>query len=171
MRSTTLLSEVLPVFDVRKRRAVELRAPAERVWEALHATTLGDMRAARLLFRLRGLPADASRGILELEGFHRLAEEPGRELVVGGVGKPWLPRGALVPDADPRTFGEAGYALMALNVTYDGERLATETRVRCTDRRSRLLFRLYWLVVGVFSGVVRSSWLKAVARRATTGAR
>jgi hypothetical protein len=161
-----LLSEVLPRWDVRKRRSIELDAPAERVWEALHATTLGEMRVARVLFRLRGLPADAAGGILDLEGFRRLAESPGRELVVGAVGKPWLPTGGLVRGADPRTFEEPGYALMALNVVYSDNTLSTETRVRCTDARSRLFFKLYWLVVGAFSNVVRDDWLRAVKRRA-----
>ena len=162
-----LLSEVLPRYDVRTRRSIEIDAPRERVWEALRATTLSDMRTARLLFRLRGLPSDGGGSILELEGFRELAEDPGRELVVGAVGRPWLPRAKLVEGADVRTFREPGYALMALNVVYSDNRLVTETRVRCTDRRSRLWFRLYWLVVGPFSLVVRADWLRAVKRRAT----
>ena len=160
-----LLSEVLPEYDVRKRHAIGLDAPPVRVWDAIHETTLGDLRIARTLFRLRGLPSAHDRGILELEGFQRLAEEPGRELVVGGVGKPWSPRGGLVRGADPRTFREPGYALMALNITHDGTTLATETRVLCNDPHSRRLFRLYWLVVGPFSGIVRKDWLRAIARR------
>jgi hypothetical protein len=160
-----LLSEVLPEYDVRKRHAIGLNAPPDRVWDAIHETTLGDLRVARMLFRLRGLPSAHDRGILELEGFQRLAEDPGRELVVGAVGKPWSPRGGLVRGADLRAFREPGYALMALNITCDGKTLATETRVLCTDPRSRRLFRLYWLVVGPFSGIVRKDWLRAIARR------
>ena len=161
-----LLSEVLPEYDVRKRHAIRLDAPPDRVWDAIHETTLGDLRVARTLFRLRGLPSARDRGILELEGFQRLAEAPGRELVVGAVGKPWSPRGGLVRGADPRTFREPGYALMAFNITHDGTTLATETRVLCTDSGSRRLFRLYWLVVGPFSGIVRNDWLRAIERRA-----
>jgi hypothetical protein len=131
-----LLSEVLPAFNVRKRRTIELEAPSE------------------------------SRGLLELEGFQRLREEPGTELVLGGVGKPWSPRGGLVCGADPRTFREPGYALMVVNIAYDGATLSTETRVLCTDARSRALFRLYWLVVGPFSRLVRDDWLRAIVRRA-----
>jgi hypothetical protein len=160
-----LLSEVLPDYDVRKRRAIGLAAPSERVWDAIHETTLGELRVARALFRLRGLPSDRERGILDLEGFQRLGEDPPRELVVGGVGKPWSPRGGLVRGADPRTFRDPGNALKALNITHDGTTLATETRVLCTDSRSRALFRLYWLAVGPFSSIVRDDWLRAIARR------
>lgn len=96
-------------------------------------------------------------------------DEPERELVVGAVGKPWTPSGGLVRGADVATFARPGFARMALNVTLDDGTLATETRVRCTDARSRLLFRLYWLVVKPFSVLVRAEWLRAVKRRAERG--
>lgn len=161
-----LLSDVLPDYDVRKRYAIGLDLPADRVWEAIHETRLGELRVARTLFRLRGLPSARDRRILQLEGFQPLAENPGRELVMGAVGKPWSSRGGLVRGADPRTFREPGYAVMALDITYDGTTLATETRVLCTDAGARRLFRAYWLLVGPFSGVVRNDWLRAIERRA-----
>jgi hypothetical protein len=166
----SLLSDVLPRWDVGKRHAIELDAPPERVWAALHETTLGDMPVARFLFRLRGLPSAPERGLLELEGFQRIAEEPPRELVVGAVGRPWVLTAQLERDADLRTFSDPGFAKLALNVTYDGRLLATETRVQLTDSRSRLLFKLYWLVIGPFSGVIRRRWLRAIKRRVEHGA-
>ena len=165
----TLLDAVIPRWDVRTRRSIDIDAPPARIWRALHETAMRETRISRLLFRIRGLPSAGDRGILDLEGFTRIAEEPERELVVGAVGRPWAPRGGLVAGADVATFDRPGYARMALNVTLDGGRLATETRVRCTDPRSRRLFRLYWLVVGPFSRVVRAEWLGAIKRRAERG--
>jgi hypothetical protein len=43
-----------------------------------------------------------------------------------------------------------------------GSRLATETRVRALDDRARNGFRLYWLAIGPFSGLIRRRWLRAV---------
>jgi hypothetical protein len=160
-----LIDEVIPRWDVRTRRAIRVVAPAPQVWRALDETTLGEMPVARLLFRLRGLPSDRNGAILGLEGFREVGEDPGRERVVGAVGRPWRIFEPLVADADPRTFRAPGYAVMALNVGYADGVLSTETRVRCTDRRSRLLFRLYWLAVGPFSRLVRDDWLRAVSRR------
>ena len=163
-----LLSELLPDYDVRERHTIELEAPPERVFDAVRATTLGEMPVVRALFRLRGLPASPDRRLLELEGFAPVAEDPGRELVVGAVGKPWTPTGGLRRDVDVRTFADEGYARMALNVHYDGRTLSTETRVHCTDERSRARFRRYWLVIRPFSGLIRRAWLRAIARRATS---
>jgi hypothetical protein len=162
----SLLSGVLPRWDVRKRHALALDVPAERVWAALHATTLAEMPVVRFLFRLRGLPSARDRALLELEGFETIAEEPGRELVVGAVGRPWIVWERLQRDADVRTFSVPGYARMALNVTYDGRTLATETRVQLTGAGARRWFKLYWLVVSPFSGLIRRVWLRAIARRA-----
>jgi hypothetical protein len=160
------LDRVIPRWDVRTRRSIDVDAPPARIWRAVHETTMRETRVARLLFRVRGLPSAVDRGIFELEGFATIADEPERELVVGAVGKPWTPHGGLVAAADVATFDRPGYARMALNVTLGGVTLATETRVRCTDRRSHVFFRLYWLVVGPLSSVVRDDWLRAIKRRA-----
>jgi hypothetical protein len=42
-------------------------------------------------------------------------------------------------------------------------RLSTETRVLALDGKSRLAFRIYWLVVGPFSALIRRRWLRAIA--------
>ena len=162
----SVLDRVIPQWDVRTRRSIEIDALPERIWRALHETTMRETPIARSLFRIRGLPSQGERGILALEGFATIADEPERELLVGAVGKPWTPRGGIVRGADVATFARPGYARMALNITLEGRRLATETRVRCTDARSRALFRLYWLVVGPFSRIVRAEWLRAIKRRA-----
>jgi hypothetical protein len=40
--------------------------------------------------------------------------------------------------------------------------LSTETRVTCGDPASRRRFRLYWLVIRPFSGLVRIIMLRAI---------
>ncbi|TMB67768.1 MAG: hypothetical protein E6J43_07850, partial [Chloroflexi bacterium] len=43
-----------------------------------------------------------------------------------------------------------------------GTRLFTETRVRCLGVPSRRWFRLYWLVIRPFSGLLRRSMLRGI---------
>jgi hypothetical protein len=172
LRSSTLLSEVLPEYDFRERHARRIDAPPERVFAAVRELSADDTPAVRLLFRLRGLRGDTARPIfdqMERFGFEVVAEEPGRELVVAAIGQPWKLRGGARPrGADFRTFAEPGYAKMALNWRLEDGTLTTETRVQLTDGTARRSFRRYWLVVRPFSGLIRRAWLRAIARRATS---
>jgi hypothetical protein len=170
LRSSTLLSEVLPEYDFRERHARRIDAPPERVFAAVRELSADDTPAVRLLFRLRGLRGDTARPIfdqMERFGFEILAEEPGRELVVAAIGQPWKLRGGARPrGVDFRTFAEPGYAKMALNWRLVDGTLTTETRVQLTDGTARRSFRRYWLLVRPFSGLIRRAWLRAIARRA-----
>jgi hypothetical protein len=136
--------------------------------------TPAEMPLARVLMRARGMRADTARPLLEqaMRTFAVLAEEPGRELVIGSVGRPWRLRGGVRRDAlaDFAAFREPGYAKMVLNFRFDGSTLSTETRVHLTDAASRRRFRVYWLIVRPFSGLVRRIWLRAIRRRAQVDA-
>ena len=171
MRSSTLLSEVLPEYDFRERHARRIDAPRERVFAAVRELSADDTPLVSLLFRLRGLRGETARPIfqqMERFGFEVVAEEPGRELVVAAIGQPWKLRGGARPrGVDFRTFDEPGYAKMALDWRFEDGTLTTETRVRLTDANARRAFRRYWLVVRPFSGLVRRAWLRAIAERAT----
>jgi hypothetical protein len=166
----TLLSEVLPEYHFRERHGRRVDAPPEQVFTAVRELTLGDSRIARTLVRLRGLHPDASRPIFEemgRTGFEVVAEDPGREIVVAAIGRPWRLRGGRRPvDADFRAFAAPGYAKMAMNFRLEDGTLSTETRVFLTDEQSRRAFRRYWLVIRPFSGLIRRLWLRAIARRA-----
>jgi hypothetical protein len=172
LRSSTLLSEVLPEYDFRERHARRIDAPPDRVFAAVRELSADDTPAVRLLFRLRGLHGGTTTPIfdqMERFGFEVVAEEPGRELVVAAVGQPWKLRGGARPrGVDFRTFAEPGYAKMALNWRFEDGTLSTETRVQLTDANARRSFRRYWLVIRPFSGLIRRAWLSAIARRATS---
>jgi hypothetical protein len=104
--------------------------------------------------------------------FALLAEAPGRELVLGIVGRFWTPTGGLVP-TDAERFrrplapglaqGAWNFALAAEN---GGTRLSTETRVRCAEDAARRSFARYWRVIRPFSGFLRLVMLREIARAA-----
>jgi hypothetical protein len=168
-----LLDTVLPRYDVVERHEVRADAPAGRLLAAAQEVTLADTPLVRLLFRLRGLGGDPRGTLLEAmgaEGFRAVAEDPGRELVLAAVGRPWALRGGIRPFDEVDAFSEPGYALLAMSVAAEDGLLRTETRVRLTDAGSRRRFRLYWLAVRPFSGLVRRRWLRAAARRAQVDA-
>ena len=99
-------------------------------------------RLTRVLFALRGIPREGS--ILDLTR--------------------WLNAEA----AAPGVFVRRGRIEIALAFWAEpagsGSILHTETRVRAVDAAARRRFRLYWLVVRPFSGLIRRRWLRAAAR-------
>lgn len=167
----TLLDEIVPRWDVRERHTIEVHAPPERVFAAIREATLAEMPLTRVLFRVRGLSAARARRLLDQlpPGFAVLAEEPGRELVFGGIGQPWKPLGGRSPSADFVSFDDPGFAKMAMTFRLDGSTLWTETRVRVTDAASRRRFLVYWIAIRAGSGLIRRSMLKAIKRRAEAG--
>jgi hypothetical protein len=175
----TLADVHLPVYEVRMRHEARVAVSGPEAWAALHRADLGDSWITRMLLALRGLRRPRATRRLTLEGlrgagFIPLGERPGREIAFGLVGRFWTPSGgriALAPQ-EFRDFARPGYAKAVWTFTVEDDapdhaRLVTETRVGCTDAGSRRRFRLYWLLVRPFSGVIRKAMLGAVAREAT----
>jgi hypothetical protein len=145
--------EFLPDYDAFERH--------ERV---VSASPIAPDGIVRTLFRLRGLPGGGTvYGAMRALGFSSLLEEPAC-LVIGAAGRPWSPRGGLVP-FEKAGAGQVRLLLEVSATPVDGGALLyTETRIQAMDARSRRAFRAYWLAVGPFSGLIRSRWLAAAER-------
>jgi hypothetical protein len=177
----TLLDAVMPSYDAHEVHATRVDAPAPVIHHALFTVRSDEIPLSRALLTLRGLRApgaDGSRPMLESAqegGFAILADEPGREVVLGVIGRFWRLRDRDVrPIASAAAFtgfAEPGYARAAMNFLIEplapgGCRLTTETRISATDARARRAFRAYWLIVHPGSALIRRMWLRALRRRA-----
>jgi hypothetical protein len=170
-----LIDQVMPAYDRRELHEHATDAPPAAVWAAVHELGGDELRLMRLLMGIRtlGRRREGSDGTV-LEGFERMgfrlvAEEPGSELVVAGIGRFWKLSGGLrrVEGREHFTrFDEPGYAKVAFNFRLVGDRLSTETRIAGTDPHARRRFKLYWLLVRPGSGLIRHEWLRAIAKRA-----
>ena len=163
-----LIDEVLPRYDVRASHSIAVAAPPERVFDAVREVTVAEAPLASLLLLLRGIRASRRRPIIEElpERYAVVAEEPARELVIGGVAQPWRPGFGVRTGVDFAPFDEPGYAKIAVNFLFARGRLSTETRVALTDEPARRKFARYWLLVRFGSALLRRSWLRAIKRRA-----
>ena len=174
-----LIDDFLPNYDVRERHCAQIHAPIDKVYTTVRQLDISQAKLSMFLFRLRGLPAGRSApSCFTLDDFLRmrfilLGERPDEELLLGLVGRFWKPSGELLRlDAEGfRDFNEPGYAKAVWNFTLakqpdDAVMLATETRVYCLDETSRRRFRLYWLFIGAFSGLIRRELLLTVKRNA-----
>jgi hypothetical protein len=184
------LEELLPRYDFNEVHTRAVAAPPDRVFDAITAVTLGEMPLVRLLFGLRSLPARLAgrKGLPQAKdeplfaqmvdfGFTILGEEPGREIVAGGVAQMWKRggRAASIGDgAEFVAFDRPGYVKVAMNfllVDQDGgTRIETETRVLATDAQSRRGFARYWRLVRPGGAAIRRALLRAIARRAERSA-
>jgi len=177
-----LLDDFLPEFDFHERHETLIPAPPEAVRRAVQEWRPAESFLWRWLVRLRGLgsPKGTLREWGESNGFLCLAETA-HEVVYGQAGRFWSPneRAALV---SPRTIEEfrglsdPRFAVAAMNIAVEAlaparTRLFTETRVRCLGASSRRRFRLYWLVIRPFSGLLRRAMLRGIKTAALRDAR
>ena len=168
------LDRFLGRWDFAEYHSIEVDAPPERVDAQVRDLDLGRSRVVRLLFRLRGMPARSARldGMQGI-GFQLLDDRPGEEIVLGLIGRFWTSDGGLCRfDAqDFVAFDEPGWAKAVWNfrmtpLNGGRTRLETETRVLCTDARSRRRFRVYWTFIRPFSGLIRRVALREVKNKA-----
>jgi len=176
------IDRYMPEWDARERHRTFVRAPPEQVFTALKRVDVSRSWAISSLSWLRELPARIAgrrgrRLRIDLEAFQRsgfvlLEEREGEEIVFGLVGKFWRPKGNIrrVSPEEFIAFDSPGYARAAFNFrlrgTNAGTTLSTETRIHCTDPDSRKRFRIYWTLIGPFSGLIRREMLRLVKREA-----
>lgn len=184
-----LIDAYLPRYDVSEHHELRVSAAPARTYAAVWDADLAAAFLVKALFALRALPSlfggpragprlaarVTLRDVLRL-GFFVLDEDPGREIVVGVIGRFWKPTGNLLPGDRARFLAppDAGTACAAWNFTVSelpdgGTLLATETRVRCADAASLRSFRRYWWVVGPFSALIRRLMLASIRAAAEAG--
>jgi hypothetical protein len=169
-----LLDRFMPFYEVAERHHVRVDAPAEIVLAAAKEQDLFSATPIRALVRTRalvlGAPPDnrvRPQGLLaEMQslGWRVLAEEPGREVVVGAVTKPWEANVVFraLPPAEFAAFREPGYVKIAWTLRADPidathAIFRTETRVATTDATARARFRRYWSFAS--PGIILIRWL------------
>ena len=193
-RERTLLELVMPQYHFRGGARVTVEATPEEVLRALEEVTPGDMPLAYAIGTLRYLPGrmmgkqrapdeQLTRPFLDVATpFLRLGEDPGREVVIGSVGKfhNLLDQQFVeLPDLFTFTrFNDAAYQKLAIGFravsVHGGTRttLAADHRTLALSPASRRKFAVYWyLVVGWSGNIMLRLLLRAVKRRAEAGHR
>jgi hypothetical protein len=188
-----LLDDVLPRFDTTQATAVVVNAPVDATYQAVRSLDPDQVAESypllRLLGQVRAMPARMASGLRcaerqqrdgalsadeYREAFVVLDEEPGREFVVGMIGKFMKPTQLEFHPFEPgqfRNFDEPGFGKVAVDFLvqpYGTSRsvLSTETRTLTTDPRSAELFRRYWRLVGPFADRIMRRWLILAKRLA-----
>lgn len=169
-----LLDLIFPTFEVAERHHVQIAAPAEVAFSTASNMNLQKSAVVRAIFKgrdliLGGKPMETghSLGLVAQAkewGWGVLAENPGREIIFGGITQPWLasPVFRAVPVEEFKTFHQPGYAKIAWTLRADSidatnSVFRTETRVTTTDAASRAKFRWYWALLS--PGIILIRWI------------
>lgn len=180
-----LLDQFIPTYDVAERHHVRIKAPAQTTFAAASEMYLEQSPIVRGLFKAREwimrshpAPGAAPRAFLERMraiGWGVLAENPGREIVMGAVTQPWKADVVFrpLPSDQFAAFDEPDYVKIVWTLRADPlsateSIFRTETRVITTDRAARAKFRRYWAFAS--PGIILIRWaslgpLKAEAER------
>ena len=178
-----LIDQFLPDYDVIEHHEVDVDAPVDEAYQAVRNFDLGRSPVVLLLLFVRGVPrmlTGGGRAVTEARldqlletGFVVLEEEPGRELVLGVVGKFWRPTSGFrrIEPGEFADFDAPGFAKAAWNFVVSeragrGSTVVTETRVLCTDDDARRRFSRYWWLIGRFSALIRRVMLRNIKREA-----
>jgi hypothetical protein len=150
--------------------------PAE-AWQQARHFDMSEVSWVKLLFDIRTLPErlftkekvaeSKSLSIDEITksetGFILLDEIPGKEVVVGSVGKYWhlkIPFYKITPE-NFKSFDDPGYGKIAWAVSVEpfrnGSTISFELRIAATDETSWKKFHRYYSVIGKASHLIRSS--------------
>ncbi len=169
-----LLDHFMPVYEIVERHHVRVEAPADITFAAACEADLMQSPIVRAIFKTRELvlgsepdTMERPRGLLALTtsiGWGRLAEVPGREILMGAVTQPWeanVEFRSLPPD-EFAAFDKPGYVKIAWTLRADpvGETesvFRTETRAVATDPVARSNFRRYWALLS--PGIIIIRWL------------
>jgi hypothetical protein len=184
----TLIDGFIPDYSFREVDHVAVTADVVATWTAARTLDLYQIRWVRNLFRLRTLPnritallrdgQQPSEPTARIEditngtGFLILGEEPGREVVIGSVGKFWQPKidFARVAPAEFASFSEANFGKLAWSLQVDpredgGAWITIDLRVAATEGASLARFRRYWSIIGRFSRAIRRAVLRECAEK------
>lgn len=177
------LDAFVPSFQFVERHETRVRGTPRGIYRAVRAVRADEIRTFRTLTWIRSprLPwrqrrqsimdprHDPILDVATRTGFVWLADEPGREVVVGAI---VCCRPGRLSNADQfRGLTGPGFAKAGMNFRIQdlggGEcRVTTETRVFATDVRTRRRFGLYWAFIYPGSSLIRHGWLAAVKERA-----
>jgi hypothetical protein len=181
---TTRLDDWMPRWQVGEKHSIEIAAPPDKVFAAIHAVRAEEILLFRTLTAIRRCGADGPENILNAPdqkplldvatqtSFVFLTDEAPREIVVGTViAAPRAERaaGKLGPELFRKDL-RPGVVLATMNFlvapSAGGSTVTTETRVYANSAAPLRRFGVYWRLIHPGSDLIRRMWLRAVALRA-----
>jgi len=170
----TRLDEFAPVYQFSEFHSVGIAASKERVDAAVRTVRPEENRFFKTLTSIRGIHrmADAGRPILAnftAGAFVVLADDPGREIVIGRAGNAmggrwWAAEEFTASHPAPLVKIVMNFRIQEVDASHC--LLTTETRVYAAGTHVLRGFATYWRMIYPGSSLIRREWLRAIQRRA-----
>ncbi len=173
----TRLDEFVPAFQFSEFHTISISASKDRIDAAIWKVTPGEIRFFSTLMWIRFLHGVPGRSpILDTftaGRFQMLADDPGREIVLGQAGDGH--GGRKLTAEEFKALQRAPAIKIAMNFRIEEVdaahcRLTTETRVYAMGSRAVRGFATYWRMIYPGSSLIRREWLRAIKRRAEAAA-
>ncbi len=181
---STLLQQYMPEYKMKQVDRIRVKAAPNEAWRVVRALDTQSSPLSKFLFTLRSTPEKffkkepraTGSSIDDFtgpgKGFQILEEDPGREIVIGSVGKFWKPtiEWAAIDSKTFTAFSNPEFAKLAWNLRIDpdlhgGSWITWELRVESTDEETWRIFKRYWFFIGKFSHWLRRSAMRAFRRQ------
>jgi hypothetical protein len=175
---------VQPDFHFREVHARDIAAAPARIRQAVAQVTANDIALFRAFTTIRRFGRPGPESILNAPNDLPILEvatrttfvtmvRSEREVVIGTLLS--APHGQTLDPGDPHAFQRlSGPGLITASLSFrvlptgpSSARLVTETRVHASDRRALQRFTWYWRTIFPGSWILRVTWLRAIAARAT----
>lgn len=171
-----LIDEYLKDFDFKEYDELKVKGTPEEIYTSMLKTSLNKSLLIKLLFCLRGMPNPLGQ-IKDMDklGFIKLDEIINEELLFGRVTtSPTF--SDCNPDISSRQFklnSSRGIIKAVINfrtvqIEEDETLVSTETRVLCSDKKTRNKFSIYWFFISPFSRLIRHLMLKQIREQCSS---
>jgi len=168
-----LIEKYMPEYHFAEKHSILIKQSPQHIWPIIDQMDMSGSRIIRFLFALRGMPARmTSLEGLSKERFIRLEQKQNEDLVIGLIGQFWKPSGNLQLFSPPdfTNWNHEGFCKGTWDFTIrpqgDYSLVETETRVFCTNEKTRQQFSRYWFFIRPFSGLIRKEILKGLKKKA-----
>ena len=157
-----------------------INASSYEVWDAIHKTKVYGSWFIRFVVWLRMLPVkknlrnSSNYTIFDLDGmpnFLRLGEIPPSEICLGMIGRFWKINGGLIKvqrdqfaNCNERHINKLLWSFYIIGKKNSESILSTETQIWCSSFYSWFRFLPYWLIIRLFSGLIRKEILKDISK-------
>ncbi len=166
--NSSLLTEYLPRWTFAHRHSIVVDSgDIEAVYNIARDVNMGKSRFIAPLLKLRGLPSRRlnARAFTESMGWTDMAQIPGEEFLIGywrsHRTEPVFSRAQFLTKT-PGATQKVAFNFRFRRLGAQQVEINTETRVLCIGRWSTWTFRLYWLAIRPFSGLIRKEILKII---------